>query len=580
VKLLLEQAHYRKTAELYLRALWGRGFSVSALAVEDVNAVPVSYLAEDGIHLPERVLVTEHHRRYYRAAAAHAALHAMSGVSLFDQADLNLMQRALVGLVEDLRLELRAIKQFPGLRPLWLGFHHIPESNHISALQLMLRLSRSVLDPGYQDSHHWVIKGKNKILDAVANGDEANFAMEVGLSLANDLGQMRLPLNSGRYEQPVAYRDDNRCLWQSTQDTHQLSDILEQQDIKTTQQLKYVEADKGIQLRLADSQFEDGRGFHIVEKTHAALEYRQTNSEEILSNKIYPEWDYRIHALKKDWCCLQEYIAKPGSLAAIDEISTRHRLTLNRLRRMANRLRIEKHQWVRKKEEGEQFDLDYMVNAMVAVRGNMTPDPRVFMQSAYQREKNLAISILLDLSESTNERIEGGQQSVTQILQESVYLLGETLSTVGDTFSIAGFSSNGRQQISYMHFKYFSEEFESSKARLSEITGAYSTRLGTAIRHSASELALRPERKKLLLVITDGAPSDIDVYDMNYLVQDSWYAVHGLYSYGIRPFCINLDRRSDACIEHIFGRGRSETLDSVIRLPGLLAHLYMRYMRG
>ena len=580
MKQLLELSHYRKTTELYLRALWGRGFVVNALAVEDVNSIPVSYLAEDGIHLPERLLVPEHHSSYYRAAAAHAALHAISGDRSFDQADLNLMQRTLIGLVEDLRLELRAIKQFPGLRHLWLGFHPAPESNHISALQLMLRLSRSVLDPRYQDNHHWVLKGKNKILDAVANDDEANFAKEVGLSLANDLGQMRLPLNSGKYEQAVAYRDDNRCLWQKLQDTHQYADIFEQQDSKTPQQVKYVEADKGIQLQLADSQFKDSRGFYIVENTQAALEYRQTNSVEILSNKTYPEWDYRIHTLKQDWCCLQEYVAKPGSLASIDEISTRHRLTLNRLRSMASRLRIEKHQWARKREEGEEIDLDYMVDAMVAVRGNMTPDSRVFMQSAYQREKNLAISILLDLSESTNERIEGGQQSVSKILQESVYLLGETLSTVGDTFSIAGFSSNGRQQISYTHFKYFNEEFESSKARLSEITGAYSTRLGAAIRHSASELALQPERKKLLLVITDGAPSDIDVYDKNYLVQDSWYAVHGLYRYGIRPFCINLDRRSDACIEHIFGLGRSETLDSVIRLPGLLAHLYMRYMRG
>jgi nitric oxide reductase NorD protein len=579
VKQQLELEHYRKTTELYLRALWGRGFSLNALAVEDINADPISYLTEAGIQLPGRVLVTENHSRYYHAAATHAALHVMSGSRPFDQGELNLMQRTLVGLVEDLRLELRAIKQFPGLRHLWLGFHQIPESKYVSALQLMLRLSRCVLDPKYQDYHHWVLKGKSKILDILAGDDTAELAKEVGLSLANDLGQMRLPLNAGKYEQPVAYRDDNRCLWQNILVAHQQSDILEQQDSITTQQAKFVEARKGIQLQLAYSQFQDGQGFHIVENTNAALEYRRSNSAEIHSNKTYPEWDYRIHALKQDWCSLQEYTAKSGSLGVIDEISARHKYTLNRLRHMASRLRIEKHQWLRKREEGEQFDLDYMVDAMVTVRGKMTPDPRVFMQSAYQRERNLAISILLDLSESTNERINVSQQSVSQVIQESVYLLGETLSTVGDTFSIAGFSSNGRHQIRFTYFKYFTENFEASKARLSEITGAYSTRLGAAIRHSASELALRPERKKLLLVITDGAPSDIDVYDKNYLVQDSWYAVRELYRYGIRPFCINLDRRSDASIDHIFGRGRSETLDSVMRLPGLLAHLYMRYMR-
>lgn len=563
-----------------MRALWGRGFIVNAFSVDDVNTIPVSFLSEGIIHLPARVLVTEKHSHYYRAAAVHASLHAMSGERIFEQGDLNYLQRVMIGLVEDLRLELCAIKKLPGLRHLWLRFHDITETNHVSAMQLMSRLSRSVLDPKYHDNHLWVVKGKNKILDASAGGDNADFAMEVGLSLANDLGQMRLPLNSGKYEQPVSYRDDNRCLWQNLQDSYQGSDLLEQQDILTMQQVKFVEAGKGIQLQLADDKYQEGRGLHIVENTHAALEYRRTNSEEVLAIKKYPEWDYRIHTLKQDWCCVQEYAAKSGSLNVINEISTRHKNTLNRLRRMASRFRIEKHQRLRKMEEGEEFDLDYMVDAMVAVRGSKTPDSRVYMRSTYQQEKNLAISILLDLSESTNDRIEGSKQSVSQILQESVYLLGETLSTVGEAFTIAGFSSNGRQQVSFTYFKYFSEAFESSKARLSEITGAYSTRLGAAIRHSASELALRPERKKLLLVVTDGAPSDIDVYDKDYLIQDSWYAVRGLYGYGIRPFCINLDRRSDACIEHIFGRGRSETLDTIMRLPGLLAHLYMRYMRA
>ncbi len=580
MKHLLELKSDKKSTELYLRALWGRGFAVRGLAIEDVTSTPLSYLLDDCIHVPEKFLSTGAQTGYYRAAATHAALHISSDAAVFEEAELNFMQRAVIGLVEDLRLELRAIKQFPGLRSLWLGFHNIADNQQVGALQLMLRLSRAVLDPAYQDDHHWVFKGRQRILDSVADSDNSAIAMEVGLSLANDLGQMRLPLNSGKYEQLVAYRDDNRCLWQKVLEHRQQAETPEQQAIAETQQAKFIEADSGIELQLTHSHVQSGNAFCIVEKNGDELVYRQFTSPELIDSRTYPEWDYRSHVLKQDWCRVQEYAGKSGSLAAIDEISHRHKYTLSRLRRMASRLRVEKQQWIRKVEEGEQFDLSYMVDTMIAVRGYMTPDPRVFMHKAQQQEKNLAISILLDLSESTNDIIEGSQQSITQILRDAVFLLAETLSVVGESFAIAGFSSNGRHQVSFTRFKSFEEDFDKSKNRLSGITGSYSTRLGAAIRHSASELALQPERKKLLLVITDGTPSDIDIYDKNYLVQDSWHAVHGLYQYGIRPFCINLDRRSDKVIEHIFGRGKCETLDSVTRLPELLAHLYMRYLRG
>lgn len=577
---LITLERYHKTSELYLRALWGRGFIVNGVVVDEVNNIPLSYLADETICLPDKVSLKKTHEYYYRAAATHASLHVMSAAGIFTQADLNFMQRSVVGLVEDLRLELRAIQHFPGLRRLWLDFHQLAENKHVSAPQLLLRLSRSVLDPEYQDDHHWVCKGRQKILNAVAGNDNSAISMEVGLSLANDLGQMRLPLNSGRYEQSVAYRDDNRCLWQNVQEHSQQAEISAASTVLEAQQISLVEADTGFALELSDSTVQGGEGLRLEDHDDAVLEYRQTVPTVLLAERAYPEWDYRSQVLKQDWCRVQEYAGRSGSGAIIDEISARHKYTLSRLRRMAKRLRIEKQQWLRKLEDGEQLDLASTIDAMVAVRGRMTPDARVFMRKAQQQEKNLAISILLDLSESTNERIDASQQSITQILRDAVLLLGETLSAAGDDFSIAGFSSNGRHEVNVTRFKSFTEEFEASKSRLSEIRGCFSTRLGAAIRHSASELALQPQQKKLLLVITDGAPSDIDVYDQHYLLQDSWYAVRGLHRQGIKPFCINLHRRSDAIIEHIFGRGRAETIDSVVRLPDLLAHLYLRYMRA
>lgn len=563
-----------------MRALWARGFAVSALSVDDTQTAPLSYLKNNIICLPAKVTLKQSYKNYYRAASTHTALHALSGIEPFYRHGLNFMQQSVIGLVEDLRLELRAIRHFPGLRQLWLAFHDEAGSQRISAMQLMLRLSRSVLDPDHHDDHQWVIKGTQVILDNVRGSDDPDVVLQVGLALANDLGQMRLPLNSGKYEQPVAYRDDNRCLWQDTLEQRLEADMPALQGQAQMQNLKLVESTSQIELQLSTSQPKHGEGFNIIEDVDDDLEFYQKSSQEIIVSKSYPEWDYRTQIEKQDWCHIHEQTAEPGSLEVINDIASRHKYTLNRLRRMAGRLRIENQQWIRKVEEGDQIDLDYMVENMVEQLANRIPDNRIFMRKKQLQEKHLAISILLDLSESTNELVNGGQQSISQILRDALYLLSETLDIVGDTFSISGFSSNGRHEINIFQFKNFDETFEPIKDRLSGISGAYSTRLGAAIRHSASELALRPERKKLLLVITDGAPSDIDIFDENYLVQDSWFAVRNLYKYGIKPFCINLDRRADKIIEHVFGKGKTETLDSVTRLPDLLAHLYMRYMRG
>ena len=158
-------------------------------------------------------------------------------------------------------------------------------------------------------------------------------------------------------------------------------------------------------------------------------------------------------------------------------------------------------------------------------------------------------------------------------------LLGETLSIAEEQFAISGFSSNGRHQVDITNFKAFSESFANSKARLSEIHGKHSTRLGAAIRHSEQSLAQQMQRKKLLLVITDGAPSDIDVYDQHYLEHDSWHAIHALNKSGIKSFCLNLDTGANQVIEHIFGRGRYETLEQLDRLPEVLSRIYLRYAR-
>jgi nitric oxide reductase NorD protein len=564
-----------RSVELYLRALWGKGFGLQCVVSEQEYSP--SYLIGTDIYLPAQIPLTLSDQ-YYRAAATHAALHHIYGRVPFEKSNLNLMQRTMIGLVEDLRVELLAIREFPGLGKLWIGFHDLQSGQAVSAQNLLLRLSLSVLDPQYQDDHLWVKKGKNLILDETGRVEQLNFSIDVGLQLANDMGQMRLPVNSGKYEQSVSYRDDNRCLWQECIDNPQPGETTHLSKEKMANQNRVSESDQGRQIKLSDNDAA-GEGFYILRQAEADFEYRQQQSMQPKDKLYYPEWDYRTQILKQKWCTVYESRCSTGSIDKVNSIFESHKIVLHRLRLIAIRLRTEKLQRKRKLEFGDELDFDPMINAMVAMRLEKMPDMRVFVQNQYRQSKSLAILILLDLSESTNELVAGAHASISNLIRDAVLLLGDTLSIADEKFAIYGFSSNGRHEVNINNYKNFNESFDESKARLSDISGIHSTRLGTAIRYSGYQLSKQEDMRKLLLVITDGAPSDVDVYDRNYLEKESRHAVHTLKESGTKSFCINLNIVADPVIEHIFGKGRFETLDRLDRLPAVMFFLFLKHMR-
>ena len=570
---LIEFSCFKRCIEFYLCALWGNEFTVESL--ENSEAIPCGYLHTRKVCLPANISSELHKLDYFLAAATHISAHLEFGNEPYDANDLNLMQRSMINLVEDLRVEILAANRYPGLQKCWTRFQNTVDNEQNSAGSLMKRLSRSVLDESFHDSSLWVQKGKQLFYENISQLQQGDFAYQLGLKLANDLGQMRLPLNSGCYEQLIAYRDDNRHLWSENIEFEQES--IEQAEKASIDNKKLRETENARQVNIVTGDFSPGEGMHIRQRDAAVLEFRNNKTHESMPSRYYPEWDYRSGVLKKDWCTVNISQAMVGTNNQIENILSIHKFTLNRLRSLAKRLQVEKLQRVRKIQEGDDIDYGPMIDAMVSVRMNADPDTRVFMRNEYRHTKSLAISILLDLSESTNHVIDG--VSITQRIRDGVLLLGETLAMADEQFSISGFSSNTRNEINYINFKSFTDEFSDTKGRLLNIRGRFSTRLGAAIRHTAEDLDKQVSSKKLMLVITDGAPSDIDVFDSHYLEHDSWHAVSNLRSRGIKPFCLNLDSRADAAIKHIFGKGRYETIERIEKLPEVLSRIYVRYGR-
>jgi nitric oxide reductase activation protein len=229
---------------------------------------------------------------------------------------------------------------------------------------------------------------------------------------------------------------------------------------------------------------------------------------------------------------------------------------------------------VRYQEEGSELDLDVAIRSLIDFKSGANPDPRINMSHKHDG-RNIAVMLLLDLSASLSETPQGCTQSILELSQEAVSLLAWAIEALGDPFAIAGFASNTRHEVRYQHIKGFREAFQDEvKGRLAAMEAGYSTRMGTALRHAAHYLEHQNADKKLLLILTDGEPSDIDVDDPQLLTQDTRQAVKELDNQGIYTYCISLDPRADDYVRDIFGK-RYTVIDNVQRLPERLPQVFM-----
>jgi nitric oxide reductase activation protein len=197
-----------------------------------------------------------------------------------------------------------------------------------------------------------------------------------------------------------------------------------------------------------------------------------------------------------------------------------------------------------------------------------------------RRERDLSVLVLLDLSESTNDIVQACNATVLQLAREATVLLAHAMERIGDQFAIHGFCSNGRHEVRYQRFKDFGWPFdEHVKARLAGMRGQLSTRMGGAIRHATGWLKARHSDRKLILLITDGEPHDIDVHDSKYLMFDAKKAVDEASRAGILTYCMSVDPRADAYVSRIFGVRNYMVVDHIDRLPEKLPGLYLRLTR-
>jgi nitric oxide reductase activation protein len=293
-----------------------------------------------------------------------------------------------------------------------------------------------------------------------------------------------------------------------------------------------------------------------------------------LPPRHYPEWDHNSQSYRPDWVSVYEALHPSGNAADIDKLLQKHAGTAKQLKRILDLLKPQDKVRIRYQEEGSELDLDVAIRSLIDFKGGAQPDPRINM-SHRTAGRDIAVSLVLDLSESLNEKVAGSDQSILQLSQEAVSLLAWAIDKLGDPLAIAGFASNTRHDVRYQHIKGFSEDWNDEvKGRLAAIQAGFSTRMGAAMRHAGHYLSKRKADKKLMLILTDGQPADIDVTDERALIEDARQAVNELDRDGIFTYCISLDAKADEDVSDIFGR-QYTVIDRIETLPEKLPELFI-----
>ncbi len=505
----------------------------------------------------------------FRASLAHLGAHFIYSGPKFPLGSLRPVQVALVSLIEDARVEHLAMRDFPGLRRLWLPFHIAQASGSLTAPSLLARLSRSLIDPQFEDSDGWVRKGRDYFQSASGEWEDPLLSRRIGDALGNDLGQMRVQFNPKSYLVEPPYRDDNMGLWDfGDQPPEDLEEEVLFESVHFTRQ-------DDDDVTSPDREREEADQTDQEEANRAALSL-DSFEQEGLPVARYPEFDYLTGRERAEWTTILEYQPKPGPADKVARILEQHHDLVGRITNLIKAARVGRPVRLKRQPEGEHFDIDACIESAVSRRVGMTPDPRVYMTSTRQR-RDLSVHVLLDISESTRDRVRGATSSVFELELQATALLAHAMAGLGDPFAIAAFCSNRREDVRYFRIKDFDQPYDAlARASLAGLEAGLSTRIGAAIRHAGADLRCQSTHRRLLLIITDGEPSDLDVSDRRYLVEDASKAVASLAHDGIDTFCVGLDTNGENYLAKIFGRRNYTQIDRLDRLPERLPMLYFR----
>jgi nitric oxide reductase NorD protein len=331
----------------------------------------------------------------------------------------------------------------------------------------------------------------------------------------------------------------------------------------------------------AEQQLHGAERWSYGESPEQSLEPGETAFE-------YDEWDRELSDTRVAWCRVVEKRPRRGDRTFVELTRSRYRGVISSIRRQFQLMKPESLTRVKNELDGDDYNLDavvdYVADRRAAREFGGRQDERLYVKRL-RKERDVAVSFLLDQSSSTARTIgrhplqpytHPGRR-IIEIEKEGLVLMSEALEAVGDSYSIYGFTSEGRRNVKFYVVKEFGERYSEETERLiGGLNYQHNTRLGAAVRHAAARLAAQDARTRLLIVLSDGRPYDHDYGDARYAREDTREALREARLSGVTPFCVTIDRDSEAELRDLYGEVGYTIIDDVLSLPERMPAIYRR----
>ncbi len=282
------------------------------------------------------------------------------------------------------------------------------------------------------------------------------------------------------------------------------------------------------------------------------LEFTSPDPEELEESAktfFYKEWDEGLGDYKLDWTLVRQRLAKDDPNPFVEDIRKRLQGLINLIRRQFTRLKPERFKRYRAQPLGDDLDIDALVQAIVDLKAHSFLSENVYIRRDKQI-RDVAVLFLVDMSASTAEEVNG--RRVIDIEKEAMALMAEALDSLGDNFAIFGFTSEGRFRVDLFTVKEFGEAYgDRVQYRLGNLEPKELTRLGAVIRHGIYKLENTPAVIKLLVILTDGRPYDLEYGSMDYALADTRKALQEARNRKIHPFIITSDKKGASYLRKI-----------------------------
>lgn len=295
------------------------------------------------------------------------------------------------------------------------------------------------------------------------------------------------------------------------------------------------------------------------------LSPQEAEQERLAGKFTYPEWNHRSGEMMPSYCRILASDAAPA-----DSFSPDARLVARVSRQFAplHPRRVT----LARQLDGNDLDLDAVVASQVDLAAGQEGSDRIW-QASRPMARDLSVAVLMDCSRSTEAVVK--DRPVIDTARDSLAALAAGISTAGDRLAIWGFSSLRRDRVFMSRAKSFDDPMSAEiTARIGSFKPGHYTRLGAAIRHASAQLAEEGSDRRLLLVLTDGKPNDLDHYEGVHGIEDSRMAVREARALGQAVHGVVIDADGQDWFARIFGRAGFTLLPDPARLPRALPEIY------